>query len=135
PALERPECLQGNPASVVFPWEQIFVAAATCAGSDYPMFASHLRIPLESVDFVVEGVFDPRPEFDGASGFRAPADARDCYPSLHPRTALVSSAPRADLERLHEHVVSRNMVLNALRGIPTTNELVTTTARARVGVK
>jgi hypothetical protein len=37
------------------------------------MFASHFKIPLDSVDLLIEGVFDPRGEFDGASGFRAPA--------------------------------------------------------------
>jgi hypothetical protein len=73
PRLERPECLRSSPPDAIFPWEQIFLAAATCAGSDYPMFASHFKIPLDSVDLLIEGVFDPRGEFDGASGFRAPA--------------------------------------------------------------
>ena len=124
PRLERPESLKETRAEVTFPWEQIFLAAAACAGSDYPMFASHLGVPLESVDLVVEGVFDPRGEFDGISGFRAPANARHCYLSLHIRATLVSSAERADLDALHDRAMSYNMVLGALRGIPQTNELV-----------
>ena len=31
--LERPDSLNGNPAGTVYPWEQIFLAAAACAGS------------------------------------------------------------------------------------------------------
>jgi hypothetical protein len=124
PRLERPESLRESPTDVTFPWEQVFLAAAACAGSDYPMFAAHLGISLESIDLVVEGVFDPRGEFDGISGFRAPADARHCYLSLHLRAKLVSSAARADLEALHDRAMSYNMVLGALRGIPQTNELV-----------
>lgn len=130
PRLERPQCLQDNPPDVIYPWEQVFLAAAACAGSDYPMFAAHLGIPLDGVDFVVEGVFDPRGEFDGLSGFHAPATARHCYLSLNLRATIVSSAPRAEVERLHERVVSQNMVLGALRGIPQTNELVTMPSRS-----
>jgi hypothetical protein len=132
PRLERPDSLRDNPPDVTYPWEQIFLAAAQCAGSDYPMFAAHFGIPLERVDFVVEGVFDPRGEFDGVSGFEAPADARPCYLTLNLRATLVSSAPRRELERLHERVVSQNMVLGALRGVPQTNELVTLPSRAHV---
>jgi hypothetical protein len=124
PLVERPGSLRDNPPDVLYPWEQIYAAAAACAGSDYPMLAAHFGIPLERVDFVVEGGFDPRGEFDGLAGFRAPADARHCYSSLHVRATLVSSAPRTDLERLHERAVSHNMVLDALRGIPLTSELV-----------
>ena len=120
--LERPPVLRDNPANVVFPWEQLFVAAATCAGSDYPIFASHLRIPLERVEFVVEGVFDPRPEFDGLAGFEWPQS--HCYSALHVRATLDSSAPRDVLEKLHARVVSQNMVLDGLRGIPRTHELI-----------
>ena len=123
PRLERPESLKENPPEVIFPWEQVVVAAATCAGSDYPMLAAHYGIPLERVDFTVEALFDPRDEFDGLGGFRAPAGARHCYLALHLRATLVSSAPRAELERLHERVVSHNMVLGALRGIPSTHEM------------
>lgn len=132
PRLERPESLQANPSDLIYPWEQVFLAAAACAGSDYPMFAAHFGIPLERVDFVVEGVFDPRGEFDDVAGFHAPAEAEHCYRNLHLRATLVSSAPRAELERLHERVVSRNMVLGGLRGIPQTNELVTLAPPARV---
>ncbi len=121
-ALERPPSLQGNPADVVFPWEQVFVAAATCAGSDYPMLAQHLGIPLAAVELVVEGVFDPRGEFDGLSGFSAPPDAAGCYLSLHVRATIESDAPREELERLHRRVLERNMLLGALRGIPLTSE-------------
>jgi len=121
--LERPESLRGNPPEVVYPWEQIFVAAASCAGSDYPMLAQHLGIPLERTELVVEGVFDPRGEFDGLAGFRAPADAAPCFLALHLRATLVSSAPRQQLERLHERALAHNMVLGALRGIPRTSEL------------
>jgi hypothetical protein len=134
PRLERPESLAGNPPNVIYPWEQIFLAAAACAGSDYPMLAAHYDVPLERVDFVVEGVFDPRGEFDGLGGFEAEADARHCYRALHLRATLVSSAPRADLERIHEHVVSHNLVLDALRGVPQTNELVTSIPRHGPGV-
>lgn len=122
--LERPPALKGNPPDRVFPWEQIFVAAATCAGSDYPMYARHLGVPLERVELVVEGVFDPRDEFDGLDGYRAPEDGRRCYLSLHLRATLTSSAPRATLERIHARVVERNMVLGALRGVPMTDELI-----------
>ncbi|HET9984436.1 MAG TPA: OsmC family protein [Longimicrobiales bacterium] len=131
PRLERPESLRDNPPDVVYPWEQVFLAAAACAGSDYPMLAAHLGIPLERVDFVVEGVFDPRGEFDGLAGFEAPAEARHCYATLHVRAAVASSAPRAELERLHERVLSHNMVLGALRGVPRTSEIAVLAARAR----
>lgn len=124
PRLERPAPLQGNPPDVLYPWEQIFLAAAACAGSDYPMFAAHFRIPLERVEFVVEGLFDPRDEFDDLLGFRAPPDSRYCYLSLHCRATLLSPAPRRELEELHQRVMTRNMVLGALRGVPRTDELV-----------
>jgi hypothetical protein len=123
PLLERPESLRDNPPDVVYPWEQIVVAAATCAGSDYSMLASYHGIPLERVDFTVEAEFDPRDEFDGLGGFHAPADARHCFLALHLRATLVSAAPRAALERIHARVLSHNMVLGALRGIPSTHEL------------
>lgn len=131
PRLERPECLEGNPPDVIYPWEQVYLAAASCAGSDYPMIAQHLGIPLARADVVVEGVFDPRGEFDGLSGFQAPDDARYCYRTLHVRTTLVSSAPRRDLEQLHARVISNNMVLGALRGIPLTSELKIIPAHSR----
>ena len=121
--LERPASMLGNPPGRTFPWEQIFVAAADCAGSDYPMLASHLGVPIERVEFLVEGVFDPRGEFDGLAGFEAPADAARCYLSLHVRARLTSRAPRQALEAIHERVIARNMVLGALRGIPLTHEL------------
>ena len=124
PRLERPESLKDNPPDVVYPWEQVVLAAATCAGSDYPMLASHLGVPLERVDFTAEALFDPRDEFDALGGFHAPADARHCFLALHLRATLVSAAPRAPLEQLHERVISHNMVLGALRGVPSTNELV-----------
>lgn len=123
-SLERPDSLRGNPPSVVFPWEQVYLAAAACAGSDYPMIAAHLGVPLDAVTLVVEGVFDPRGEFHGLGGFEAPADAAPCYLSLHLRAEIVSSATREALEKIHAHVVARNMVLGALRGIPRTHELV-----------
>jgi len=120
--LERPPALRENPSSVMFPWEQLFVAAATCAGSDYPAFAAHLRIPLQRIELVVEGLFDPRPEFDGLAGFEAPRS--HCYSALHLRATLDSPAPRDVLEKLHARVVSQNMVLDGLRGIPRTHELI-----------
>lgn len=123
PLLARPDCLKDNAPATIFPWEQIFSAAAACAGSDYPMLAEHAGVDLRSVEFIVEGVFDPRDEFDGLDGFEAPMDARHCYLSLHLSAILSSSAPRAVLEQIHERVISRNMVLGALRGIPMTNEL------------
>ena len=121
--LERPESLRGNPASTVYPWEQIFLAAAACAGSDYPMLAAHDGVPLERTELVIEGVFDPRGAFDGLAGLDAPVDARPCYLALHLRALLVSPAPRHLLEQIHTRVLSHNMVLRALRGIPTTSEL------------
>jgi hypothetical protein len=121
--LERPPALVANPPGAVFPWEQVFLAAANCAGSDYPMLASHLGVPLDRVELVVEGLFDPRGEFDGLDGFRAPEDAAPCYLALHLAATLTSAAPRASLESLHQRVVDRNMVLGALRGIPRTHEL------------
>ena len=122
PSLERPAALSEEPASRIYPWEQIFVAAATCAGSDYPMLANHAGIPLERVELVVEGVFDPRGEFEGLDGLEAPPDARPCFLNLHLKASIVSTAPRAELEKLHERVVTRNMVLGALRGVPMTSE-------------
>ena len=120
--LERPPALRENPASVVFPWEQVFLAAATCAGSDYPMLAAHRGVPLAKVELVVEGVFDPRPEFHGLAGFET--REAHAYASLHLRATLESTAPRDALEALHTRVISKNMVLDALRGIPRTDELV-----------
>lgn len=130
PSLERPASLKDNPPTVVYPWEQIFVAAAACAGSDYPMLAAHEGIPLERVELVLEGVFDPRGEFDGLDGLEAPADARHCFLALHLRAALISSAPRAALEKIHARVLSNNMVLGALRGVPRTSELAVMSAGA-----
>lgn len=124
PLLERPASLKDNAPTVVYPWEQIFAAAAVCAGSDYPILAAHEGIDLRSVEFVAEGVFDPRGEFDGLDGLVAPVDARHCYLSLHLCATLGSSAPRAVLEKLHERAISHNMVLGALRGIPMTSTLV-----------
>ena len=72
---------------------------------------------------MVEGVFDPRGEFEGLDGLEVPPDARPCFLNLHLRATLVSKAPREQLERLHERVVTRNMVLGALRGVPMTSEL------------
>jgi len=74
---------------------------------------------------VVEGEFDPRGGFDGLGGFDAPPEARHCYRTLHFRGTLVSSALREELQRIHERVLSHNMVLGALRGIPQTSELIT----------
>lgn len=124
PLLERPESLKDNPTDVVYPWEQIFAAAVVCAGSDYPMLAAHEGIDLRSVEFVAEGVFDPRGEFDGLDGLEAPKDARHCYVSLHLSATVNSSAPHADLERIHRRAISHNMVLGALRGIPVTSTLI-----------
>lgn len=121
--LERPAALKGNPDDRIFPWEQVFIAAANCAGSDYPMLAEHWDVPLERVEFVVEGVFDPRGEFDGLNGYEAPESAAHCYLSLHLEATLTSPAPREILERIHARVIERNMVLCALRGIPRTHRL------------
>ncbi|MEH6718646.1 MAG: hypothetical protein V7704_07175 [Aurantimonas endophytica] len=124
PILERPASMQANEPGVVYPWEQIFTAAAVCAGSDYPMLAAHEGIDLQSIDFVVEGVFDPRGEFDEMDGLEAPVDARHCFLSLHLCATLRSSASLVALEKLHERAIAYNMVLGALRGIPMTSELV-----------
>ena len=121
--LERPESLAENPAEMVYPWEQMFVSAAACVGSDYPMLAAHFGIPLERVDLTVDGMFDPRGEFDDLAGYSAPADARHCFQSLALHTTLVSPAPRERLEMLHERALAYNMVLGALRGIPRSDTL------------
>ena len=57
--LERPAAMVGNPPGVTYPWEQVFLAAAGCAGSDYPMLASHLAVPIQRVELVVEGRLRP----------------------------------------------------------------------------
>jgi len=121
--LERPESLADDPAVVIYPWEQMFVSAAACVGSDYPMLAAHFGVPLDRVDLTVEGVFDPRGEFDGLAGYSAPADARHCFQSLTLHATLVSPAPRERLEMLHERALANNMVLGALRGIPRADTL------------
>jgi len=121
--LERPAAMVGNPPGVIYPWEQIFVAAASCAGSDYPQLAKHFGLPLDRVEFVVEGEFDPRSEFAGLAGLESLADAMPAYRSLHFRTTLTSDADEGELQRVHRRVVERNMVLSALRGIPRTDEL------------
>jgi hypothetical protein len=121
--LERPPSLNENPAGILFPWEQMYVAAATCAGSDYPMLAAFFGVPIQRVELVVEGVFDPRGEFGGLDGLEMPPDAH-CFLSLHVRATITSRASRAALEQIHERVVKRNMVLDALRGVPLTHELV-----------
>jgi hypothetical protein len=72
----------------------------------------------------VEGVFDPRGAYDGLAGFVAPPEAAKCYASLHLRAVVTSRSPREVLEKIHARVVDHNMVLGALRGIPTTHELV-----------
>ena len=121
--LERPAAMIGNPPAVIYPWEQVFVSAASCAGSDFPMLAKHFGVRLERVEFVVEGVFDPRGEFAGLTGLEAPADAAPAYVSLHLRTTVTSDAAESDLRRIHRRVVDHNMVLGALRGIPRTDRL------------
>src|SRR5947207_11283760 len=107
--LERPAALVGNPPGVVYPWEQIFMAAAACAGSDYPMLAAHAGVSLTRVEFVVEGIFDPRGEFDGLAGFEGPPDAAHCFLGLHLRTTLTSSASSEILYEIHRRVIERNM--------------------------
>jgi len=120
--LERPEAMAKNPPDLIYPWEQVFIAAAGCAGSDYPMLSGHLGVPISRVEFVVEGVFDPRGEFSGLAGFEVPHAPR-CYFSLHLRATLTSPAPKEKLEALHRRAIDHNMVLDALRGIPRTDEL------------
>ena len=121
--IERPDSLAANPAGVVYPWEQIFVAAAACAGSDYQMLAAHVGAPLQRVELIVDGVFDPRDQFDGLAGFSAPPGSERCFLALHLAATVVSSAPREALEQIHARVVSKNMVLGALRGVPLTSRL------------
>jgi hypothetical protein len=87
------------------------------------MLAAHLNVPIDRVEFVVEGTFDPRGEFDGLNGYEAPADAASCYLGLHFRATLTSTASEADLQAIHRRVLARNMVLGALRGVPKTDEL------------
>jgi hypothetical protein len=121
--LERPLSLSQNPADALYPWEQIFMAAANCAGSDYPMLAAHFHVPIERVELVVEGIFDPRGAFDGLHDFHAPPDAAPCYLSIHLHATLDSPAPNEALHMIHDRVMSTNMVLGALRGIPRTAAL------------
>jgi hypothetical protein len=87
------------------------------------MLAAHFHVPLERAELVVEGVFDPRGEFDGLEDFQAPPDATSCYLSMHLRAALTSPAPVAMLRAIHDRVMATNMVLGALRGVPRTSEL------------
>lgn len=122
-ALERPPALAGNPPGVVYPWEQVILSAAQCAGSDYPMLAEHFGVPIRRTEFVVECEFDPRGEFDGLAGFVAPASAAGCYLALHVAARLTSDADTARLEEIHRRVLRHNMVLGALRGIPRTDGL------------
>src|SRR5215475_11546317 len=73
--LERPPSLIESPSDVVYPWEQVFVAAANCAGSDYPMLAAHQGIALDRVEFIVEGFRSARrvrrsERFPGTTGLR-----------------------------------------------------------------
>jgi hypothetical protein len=82
------------------------------------MLAAHLGIPLDLSNSSSKGAFDPRGEFDGLNGFRPPSDAAPCYLSLRLRATLVSNANRQDLEAIHRRVVTKNMVLGALRGFP-----------------
>jgi len=121
--LERPAAMVGNPAGVVYPWEQLFVSAASCAGSDYPMLAAHFGVPLVRVEFVVEGEFDPRSEFAGLAGLDPPAATGHAYRSLHLCATLTSAASEHELQRLHRRAVDHNMVLGALRAIPRRDEL------------
>ncbi len=121
--LERPPALVGNPPGVVYPWEQVFMAAAACAGSDYPMLARHLGVDLDRVEFTVEGLFDPRGEFDGLAGYAGPADAMHCYLALHLAVTITSNAPESRLAAIHRRVIERNMVLGALRGVPRTDTM------------
>jgi hypothetical protein len=88
------------------------------------MFAAHLGLPLARAELLVAGLFDPRGEFEGLSGYAAPPDAAPAYLALHLRAVLDAPAPRAQLEGLHARVMTRNMVLGALRGIPRTTELI-----------
>ena len=55
-----------------------------------------------------------------AAGWRAAASI-----TLHFRATLVSPAPREELEKIQERVLSHNMVLGGLRGVPRTSELIT----------
>jgi hypothetical protein len=85
------------------------------------MLAAHFGVPLERVDFVVEGVFDPRGEFGGL-GIRGPARSAALLSVAALQGYDRPAAPRAEIERIHERVLSHNMVLGAPRGIPQTSE-------------
>lgn len=130
-SMERPAVLSMNEPGA-YPWEAILVAAANCAGSDYPMLAEHFGVPLDGVDIELSAVFDPRGEFEGLGTIpQHKAGDRNCYQSLHWKATLVSSAPREALARVHERALSHNMVLNALRAVPLTGELVVKAPMAR----
>ncbi len=123
-SMERPAMFKDEDPHAIYPWESILVAAANCAGSDYPMIAAHWGIPLEAVDIDLKAVFDPRGEFSGVDpAWKGIPEAPASYQSFRWSATLTSSAPREQLERLQKRVLSHNMVLNALRAVPLTSEL------------
>ena len=122
--LERPAAFRMN-AGGAYPWETIIVAAANCAGSDYPMLAEHYDVDLAGVEIELEADFDPRGEFAGLrESLPATPEMRHCYRAFRWKATLHSSASPEKLRTIHERVLSHNMVLDALRAVPITSELV-----------
>jgi hypothetical protein len=123
--LHRPPSLAKEDPHAIYPWEQILMAAANCAGSDYPMLADYWGIPFDALDVEFSAVFDPRGEFEGLDPkVPFPADSKPCYLGFTWKATITSDAPEADLRRIHERAMGRNMVLQALRAVPLKHELV-----------
>lgn len=122
-SMRRPPALAKEDPHAVYPWEQLLMAAANCAGSDYPILADYWGIPLEAVEVEFTAVFDPRGEFGGLERDVTIPDGPRSYQSFHWAATLTSSAPKADLERLHRRALSNNMVLTALAAVPMTDSL------------
>jgi uncharacterized OsmC-like protein len=113
--LERPKPFRMN-GQGAYPWESILLAAATCGGSDYPMYAEHYGVEIDDVEVVLEADFDPRGEFVGLD----PSVGAEphCYRAFRWNVTLRSDAPRDVLEKIHARVLMHNMVLDALRAVP-----------------
>jgi|SRR5581483_5249445 len=125
--IERPAAFRLN-APGLYPWEQLLVAAANCAGSDYPMLAEHYGVDLQRLDITFEADFDPRGEFAGLDPKLPASDGmRHCYLAFRWHARVRSDAPKDVLQRIHDRVLSHNMVLDALRAVPMEGRLVVET--------
>lgn len=122
-SLKRPPALAKEDPHALYPWEQILMAAANCAGSDYPILAQYWGIPLDRVEVEFTAVFDPRGEFGGLEPDVTIPDGPRSYQAFHWAATVTSPAPRPAIERVHQRALSNNMVLNALSAVPLTHSL------------